>query len=200
MRSQSTQIGEQHWRFKKGFPGISTRNCPMCKCEITYASRHGMLQYEREKRLCRRCSKLGHKDSLETIEKRRLSNIGKHSMEFSDEWRAALSKSAAKRKHSDATKQKMREQRLGKGVPAFNPTACQRIDEYGQTHGYKFQHALNGGEVQVIGYSLDGYDKENNIVIEYYEKYHKRTVERDEERKNRIIQQLGCQFIELKEW
>ena len=102
--------------------------------------------------------------------------------------------------HSDATRQKMREHRLGKVYPNFNSEACKQIDEYGRQHGYHFQHALNGGEIKVIGYSLDGYDKNKNVVIEYYESAHQRTKKRDAKRKKEIINHLHCKFIELKEW
>jgi hypothetical protein len=59
-------------------------------------------------------------------------------------------------------------------VPSFNPKACKIIDEFGKKHGYTFQHAMNGGEVTLGGYFVDGYDKENNVVIEYYEPFHKK--------------------------
>ena len=97
-------------------------------------------------------------------------------------------------------RQKLREVALGRCMPNFNPIACQRIDEYGKQHKYHFQHAQNGGEVRMIGYSLDGYDKEKNVVIEYYENHHRRQVKKDEHRKQEIINYLGCKFIELKEW
>ena len=86
-------------------------------------------------------------------------------------------------------------------TPCYNTTACKVIDEYGQQHGYSFQHAENGGEYHIkdLGYWVDGYDKEQNVVIEYYENYHKRTTERDERRKQEIIEYLGCEFIELTE-
>jgi hypothetical protein len=96
---------------------------------------------------------------------------------------------------------KLRELRLGKVTPNFNPIACQQIDEYGQKHGYNFQHAMNGGEVRVIGYALDGYDKKKNTAIEYYEHYHNepKQKKRDKQRKQEIINHLRCKFIELKE-
>jgi hypothetical protein len=107
------------------------------------------------------------------------------------------------RTFSDETRRKMRESALGRCTPGFNPRACKIIDEYGKQHGYNFQHALNGGEFRVVGYSVDGYDKEKNAVIEYYEKNrHKRRqqMEKDKQRKQNIINHLGCKFIELKEW
>ena len=121
----------------------------------------------------------GRKHSEETKEKMRLARLGK--------------------KHSEETRRKMREFRLGKVYPNFNTEACKRIDEYGKKHGYNFQHALNGGEIHVIGYSLDGYDKEKNVVVEYYEHAHRKTMERDAKRKAEIVARLGCKFIELWE-
>jgi len=89
-------------------------------------------------------------------------------------------------------------------LPTFNPLACQKIDEYGKQHGYKFQHALNGGELHIkeLGYWVDGYDMEKNVVIEYYESRHRKfdIHARDEERKRKIIEHLNCEFIELKDW
>jgi hypothetical protein len=85
----------------------------------------------------------------------------------------------------------------------YNPKACDAIDEYGKLHGYNFQHAMNGGEfyIKELGYSVDGYDKEKNIVIEYYEKYHTRPkqIKKDLERQKLITEFLKCQFIILNE-
>jgi hypothetical protein len=85
--------------------------------------------------------------------------------------------------------------------PSYNPNACKIIDEYGKQNGYKFQHAMNGGEYYIkdLGYWVDGYDKNKNTVIEYYERKHKKTTERDERRKQEIIDFLKCKFIEIKE-
>jgi protein-arginine kinase activator protein McsA len=91
----------------------------------------------------------------------------------------------------------------GKFKPCYNPKACKIIEEYGKQHGYNFQHAMNGGEyyIKELGYWVDGYDKEKNVVIEYQEKHHNITYwkVRDKKRKNLIIQLLDCKFIEIKE-
>jgi len=83
----------------------------------------------------------------------------------------------------------------------YNPRACQIIDEYGNENGYNFQHAMNGGEfyIKELGYWVDGYDKDKNVVVEYYEKHHKKQIERDEKRKQEIIEHLGCKFVEIFE-
>jgi len=89
----------------------------------------------------------------------------------------------------------------GQMMPGYNPEACKLIEQYGKENGYNFQHAENGGEYHIkeLGYFVDGYDKEKNVVIEYYEPFHKKQVERDERRKQEIIDHLGCKFIEIKE-
>jgi hypothetical protein len=89
----------------------------------------------------------------------------------------------------------------GKISPNYNPIACKIIDEYGKKNGYNFQHAENGGEYHIkeLGYWVDGYDKEKNVVIEYYENKHNRYKERDEKRKQEIKKLLKCKFIEIKE-
>lgn len=88
-----------------------------------------------------------------------------------------------------------------KWIARFNPIACQIIEEYGKEHGYNFQHALNGGEyyIKELKYWLDGYDEEKNVVIEYMEKHHKLTKEKDIKRKELIIKFLNCKFIEIYE-
>jgi len=85
--------------------------------------------------------------------------------------------------------------------PIFNPKACEIIENYGVENGYNFQHALNGGEFRVkpLNYFVDGYDKDKNVVIEYYEKHHlspkQKTI--DKKRREEIIKTLNCKFIIL---
>jgi hypothetical protein len=85
--------------------------------------------------------------------------------------------------------------------PNYNQKGCKIIDEYGVENGYNFQHAENGGEYHIkeLGYWVDGYDKENNVVIEYYEEAHKYTKEKDDRRKKEIEDYLGCKFIVINE-
>lgn len=116
------------------------------------------------------------------------------------------------KKHSDKTKRKIRLARIkylneihnGGVCPTYNPTACRIIDEYGKKYGYNFKHAENGGEhyIKGLGYWVDGYDEQKNVVIEYYEVYHKypKAKKRDLVRKNEIINRLNCKFIEIREW
>ena len=91
--------------------------------------------------------------------------------------------------------------------PNFNITACKIIDDYGKQHGYRFQHAMNGGEhfIGHLGYWVDGYDKTKNVVVDYYEDnchhYNKDGTmkEKDLRRIDEIKRHLGCKFIILEE-
>ena len=92
----------------------------------------------------------------------------------------------------------------GQVCPNYNPKACKRMDEYGDKNGYNFQHAENGGEYHIkeLGYYVDGYDKEKNVVIEVDEFHHfdkdGNLREKDVQRQKEIIDFLGCEFIRLK--
>ena len=74
----------------------------------------------------------------------------------------------------------------------YNPSACKFIDDFGKKSGYNFQHAMNGGEIIVSGYSLDGYDKNKNVVFEYDEPKHNclSVKKNDKIREQRIIKKI----------
>jgi len=87
--------------------------------------------------------------------------------------------------------------------PSYNSDACDLIEDYGKKHGYEFQHAENGGEYRIknLGYWVDGYDEEKNVVVEADEPHHYRNGElrkKDKRRQKQIMNELGCKFIRLK--
>ena len=117
-----------------------------------------------------------------------------------------------KGKHlSDSTKQKIREstcQYLLKthGGPRYNKSAIPVLEQIAKEHGWKIQHAENGGEFYTgIGYFVDAYDKEKNIVLEYDEPVHYADVEnnilreKDLKRQNEIIEHLHCEYWRYNE-
>lgn len=87
--------------------------------------------------------------------------------------------------------------------PRYNLKACKLIDEYGRQNGYNFQHAMNGGEfcVEELGYWVDAYDKEKNVVLEIDEKQHFKPdgtlKDKDVIRQKEIEGYLKCKFIRI---
>jgi len=184
------------------------------------------LSEEHKKKISNTCK--GKQHTVETRQKISKENKGKHLSEetkrkiserqkgkhFSEETKQKMSeaKKGKKRKpFSEETKRKIRlsaikrieKNRLNGNqlCPSHNPKSIPIIEEYGKANCYSFQHAENGGEyfIEDLGYWVDGYDKIRNVVIEYYERAHKNKVDRDERRKQEIMNHLNCEFIEIKE-
>lgn len=88
-------------------------------------------------------------------------------------------------------------------IHSYNPSSIPIIEEYGKANGYKFKHAENGGEYQVpkTVFFVDGYDEENNVVIEFDEKYHFKESQQaaDKKRQDIIGNILKCKFIRIDE-
>lgn len=78
----------------------------------------------------------------------------------------------------------------------FSKKACTFIDELNARMGWNLQHALNGGEITVGPYYLDGYDAKRNIAFEYDEPAHhySKKKEHDEFKQNFIISTIHCEF------
>lgn len=161
----------------------------------------------------------GHKHSLETREQ--LSNIMKTSEKAkaareNEEYRKKLSeslKNSEKLKASRSSIEYRNKKRLQfakcielgtKPKCCFNPKACAIFDDISAKEGIKIQHAMNGGEFMVpnLGFFVDGYDSENNVVYEYDEKHHfcgGKLRQKDVERQKLIEKELKCKFIRLKD-
>ena len=88
--------------------------------------------------------------------------------------------------------------------PNYNKYACGIFDSISKKESIHIQHAMNGGEyyIKELGYWLDGYDEENNIVYEYDETHHfdkyGNLNEKDKRRQDEITNYLKCKFIRLR--
>lgn len=116
------------------------------------------------------------------------------------------------RHHSEESKQKIRQSTINyiltvkSSRPRYNKDAILVLEQIAKEHGWNIQHAENGGEFYTgIGYFVDAYDKEKNIVIEYDEPHHYEDVEnnvlktKDLKRQQRIIEHLQCEFWRYNE-
>lgn len=88
--------------------------------------------------------------------------------------------------------------------PNYNPNGCELLDQIANENGTMIQHAMNGGEyyIKELGYWVDGYDQENNLVYEFDEKHHfdrnGNLKEKDQTRQHEIEHLLTCKFIRMK--
>jgi hypothetical protein len=95
----------------------------------------------------------------------------------------------------------------GQISPNYSKVSIPIIEQYGIDNNYKFQHAENGGELYIkeFGYWVDGYGKDNNVVIEYDESHHfvsngvmeGEYTKRDLRRQRDIQNLLKCKFIRI---
>lgn len=177
------------------------RICPSCGSSQTYKWRKSYLLAEKRNSICKKCSSnITSKQIDRSFHKsesyrNKMSNSLKEARKFSTRY------------SSEEYREKLRIaklnqiQRLGT-QHSFNSDACKFIEEFGKKNGYNFQHALNGGEINVSGYLLDGYDKEKNVVFEYDEPKHNApsVIKNDKKREHRIIKKLNpSMFIRYDE-
>jgi len=202
--SSCCRLGEKHHAWK----GELHYSCPECGKELAFTNQGNLRRAQRLHSTCKSCS------AKKNITKRGVPenfigskrNLGKH---HSEDARRKISDANTGQSPSDESRTHMRLARIaylkklyGKVQPNHNPLACRAIDEYAKQHNLNCQHAENGGEFYVsgLGYWVDGYDKEKNVVIEVYENWHNREIVslRDQRRKQEIIAYLGCDFVEIK--
>jgi hypothetical protein len=162
------------------------------------------------------CCREHYNSCLANKEKNRKMKIGENNPMFNKPITDKHREKLRKRKHmgdthSKKTRRKMRisclkniESRFGQVFPNYNQNACRLIEKYGEQNGYNFKHAENGGEyfIKELGYWVDGYDKEKNVVIEIDESHHfdynGNLKEKDIKRQEEIENFLKCKFIRLK--
>lgn len=97
------------------------------------------------------------------------------------------------------------ENKLGHQLhPNYNKTACKIFEQINIEFGWHGQHAENGGEYHIkeLGYWVDYYEPNLNIVIEYDEKKHNygNSPIKDEMRQKEIENLLNCKFYRIKEY
>ena len=88
----------------------------------------------------------------------------------------------------------------------YNKNAIKFFNNLSKEKGWNLQHAENGGEFYTgIGFWLDAYDKERNIVVEYDEPAHYNDIknnilrEKDLKRQKEIIDHLHCEYWRYNE-
>lgn len=88
--------------------------------------------------------------------------------------------------------------------PPYSKKGCEHFNKLMSQNGINIQHAENGGEfyIEELGYWVDGYDKENNVVYEWDDPRHfigNELLEKDKKRQKEIEEFLGCTFVRIKQ-
>lgn len=179
-----------HNHIDKTFNKNGLYECPFCKKVFTKRQQLGGHILN--------CKKHPNKifyDEVHKIQAKKLSERYKL-YPVSEETKHKLSMTAGKRLS-----------RTLPGVsPRYNVKSIQFLDNLSKENGWNLQHAENGGEFYTgIGFWVDAYDKERNIVVEYDEKFHYSDVEnnilreKDLKRQKEIIEHLHCEFWRYNE-
>ncbi len=170
------------------------RKCPNCSKEMKYSTIYSCIYAERDKKVCQACANKG-KNLGKTNESSRIRMILNNPTK-----RPEVSKKI-RLSHINRINKNLK---IGAQIiPNFNPLACTLIDNFGKEHKYNFQHAMNGGEyyIKELGYWVDGYDRDENVVIEIDERKHFKNGllnQHDIQRQSEIQNFLKCKFIRLK--
>ena len=170
----------------------------------------------------------GRTHSRETKAKMSADRTGdKHPMfgkSISDHTRATIIKSNKNRVYTDEYRKKLSDagrgrkftvlhrEKIGNSVrryksscyphgPQYNKSACVIFEEINKEMGWNGRHAENGGEflIKELGYWVDYYEPNLNIVIEFDEPRHKYKKTQDSIRQTRIVDLLNCKFYRLQE-
>lgn len=176
--------------------------CNNCKEKIIYKTIGSYWANKNKKSPCKKCTEKMHSLKLK----------GKKRMSFSDKWRKNLSEGHKKSEvwiksmntHEYKQKHRMKMMRLLKEQKVkvcINKIACDFFNLLNTTMNWNGYHGKNEKEYQLNYYFLDYYDKNNNIVIEWDEKYHNKQKQKAKDiiRQKHIIETLNCNFYRINE-
>ena len=153
--------------------------------------------------------KFGDEKAVAIIEKKKKATSGKNHFMYGKTFEECfgVEKAGKIRLNARLRLKKQIENNLENGgqmSPWYSHNACLHFNIIMEEMGWFIQHAENYGEFFVLGYWVDGYDKEHNTVYEWDEKHHFNPdgtyTERDMRRQKEITECLGCEFIRIKAW
>jgi hypothetical protein len=189
---------------------ICKRYCPKCKKEIIHKgkySKNNCRWAEKINGICHSCATKKSKNSFQInsvpwnkglrgfMAGEKNGNFGKPGSRL-----GKITSNETKEKQRIAKINLLKKNKIN---IKSNPVACKFIDKLNEENGWNLQHALNGGEIEICGYFVDGYDKERNIIFEYDEKEHRwgKRKEKDLIRQQEIINKICPQkFIRYSEY
>ncbi len=183
----------------KSSPDDLKRNCSVCQSIITHKTKFLRNRARKLDYPCRSCGGRGKipwnkgiPHTTETLEKISSSLKGRT---FDSDWTEKISKA-----HRIRLSEKLRG---ANRCPRYNLVACRLFDEINASLGWNGQYGTNGKEyyIKSLGYWVDYYEPNLNIVIEYDETHHKSVFHtiKDTKRQADIVKELNCKFYRIRE-
>lgn len=180
-----------------------SRNCPNCGVELFYKNTRQRHLAEKYKRLCKRCASINRENKLNKNIRVDFDIIDEKIKYYK------ICKSCNEKIYYNRLSDRNQCKKFGCRKcfklnrflrPNFNKNACKYFDELNKKEGWNLRHALNEKEYYIkdLGYFLDAYDPQKNIVVEWYENHHfKRGKLKDDDikRMEEIKKYLQCRFI-----
>lgn len=182
------------------------RNCPNCNKVLKYKYSSNYFAAFKINSLCNKCSKI-NKTYKKTIKSKwiKLCPICTNNQYYSryDALQFAIKNNSKCKNCADKDHRIFMINSRNNQYPRYNKKACRIFDEINKELRWNGVHAENGGEYNIkeLGYWVDYYEPNLNIIIEYDEMWHnnKNQKKKDIMRQKEIIKYLGCTFYRLSE-
>jgi predicted RNA-binding Zn-ribbon protein involved in translation (DUF1610 family) len=188
-----------------------TRQCPQCEKDIVHSSSGSMYTSRKRKSLCFECYVTKYGIPYKRVNNKLVTNYGIHpkrkdlhrecpqcGKDIYYTRSSSLKAAQGKLCHSCSSRFNMRNIDRKKML-GFKPISTDKEIHFIEclNNGIPdvhFIHSRNGGQVKVGTYFVDGYDRRNNIVFEYFEPWHnhKDQVRKDFKRLTYIKRKLDC--------
>lgn len=184
-----------------------SRSCPKCNKYLKYNDKYCFILANKNNSICRSCA------TAKSSNGRTSWNIGiprteqekqKMSKRKKEEYKKYGFSSEHRQKISLAHRRRLSEELRGNNrSPRYNLEACKIFDEIEKELNWNGFYGTKNGEyyIKELGYWVDYYEPNLNIVIEYDESHHNRQMHKQKDilRQKQIEQQLKCQFYRIRE-
>lgn len=189
---------------KRGTPSEFYKECPQCKNIIYFCNKYRLQDSINKNRGCNSCSKMGNKNPqygkiYTEEEKKYYGSLVKNSPKYQEFHKSG--------KSAEISRNLIINRILQYGIPiGVNKNACLFFDKLNNKLKWNGKHAFNNitkMEHKELGYLLDYYEPNLNLIIEWDEErhYYKNGIlkENDIKRQNNLINKLNCYFYRIRE-
>jgi very-short-patch-repair endonuclease len=177
------------------------RICPKCNNKVYHKDKNSLRTGLYFNRQCWECKQKQQSQMLIGKKRKPFSNKWRRNLSIghkkSEIWRKSMNTPEYKEKHRQKMYRLIKEGRYGR--VGFNLNACKVFDYINKKLNWNGLHAKNQGEKTVNNFILDFYEPTFNVVIEWDEKYHKKSKRKQKDwfRQKIIIENINCEFYRI---